>query len=674
MDGVGWGDGEEELTHYLREEPPRVTALPVSVRYRSFAPPSQDTRVRAGRSAHDCYPHRRRRLDTVVEAELTAYGTPVVQPLQCVLTDSFMIAQRQQATYQWLAQRHTADEILHRFAVDRKLNAVPCLAAVNRALSVLGRDGGADAVLDVLEDVLLDTAIVPLSTLLGAITALPNHPVRAARVALTFKDSLGPQTVPSSVWGNLGAALAHASLQMPKPLEDHFMDLFERVLAMVSASTGRLSEALVIAFGRCLLSSSKPCAAAMRLVREELLSGRSRDGYTGAPLHLGAFLSDLLVELCREEERHGPTRRTGGDADALTFVCDVIKYAYAVRVQLAPKVFDEVLAMCERLHEYYRMSILFVSMCVLSTPSLLSVLRVLEVVVQIPELRPPLQRMLPSSCAGFFLWCLQRFPGLYQSPTKSPEQLAAARRVGALLGHLAAEEDSAATLPPLLQFCTREAGHDSALTASAVAAAARRCRELRGTTGKSVLTAAQPRHTAILAAVLGAPPSSGGPTAGAAAAASPTTVETELRRLLSSESVYCTVLSAAALATLASRPAAEQAFVRMMESYQRKCGAVALLPFESVCVSFGLPDTAVAMLRTWHRTYSWLAVLPLSLSLQLDGVSGAEVCCAAFVAARRLHSKVMFICGSEAEVATAQEWKVEPTIVMEALVRRLSSQ
>lgn len=670
MDGVEWGEGEEELAHYLREEHPRVSALPVSIRYRTFAPPVQDTRVRAGRSVHDFYLYRRRRLDSAIEAELTACGLSVVQPLQCVLTDSFAIAQRQQATYQWLAQRHTADEILHRFAVDRKLNAVPCLAAVNRSLSVLGREGGADAVLDILEDVLLDTAIIPLSTLLGAIKALPSHPVRAARVALTFRGSLGSQTVPPSVWGNLGAALAQASLQMPKPLEDHFVELFERVLAMVSASTGRLCESLVVAFGRCLLASSKPCSAAMHLVREELLSGRSRDGFTGAPLHLGAFLSDLLVALCCEDEKLGTPRHSSADTDTLTFACDVIKYAFAVRVQLSPRVFDKVLALCERRKEYYRMCILFVSMCVLSTPSLVSLLRVVEVVTQIPDLRTPLQSLLPVTCTGFFLWCLQRYPGLYQSPVDSQSQQKATRRVCALLGCLAVEESNAEKLPALLKVLTHNKGVDPIMAASAVSAAVRRFRELRCPAGKAVFAALQDQHEAVLAAVLEMHSRPTRPAASAPAA----TVTVELRRLLPSESVYCTVLSAVALAALASHPAAEQAFVRMMESYQRKCGAVALIPFECVCASFGLPDGAVRMLRTWHCEYTWLAVLPLGLSLQLDGVTACEVCCAAFTATQQVHKKVIFICGSEAEAVAAKETNVEPLIVMEALVRRLLGQ
>ncbi|CAJ1006841.1 hypothetical protein Q4I28_002155 [Leishmania naiffi] len=668
MEGVEWGEGEEELANYLREEYPRVSALPVRIRYRTFAQPTQDTRIRAGRSVHDFYLYRRRRLDSTIDAELTACGISVVQPLQCVLTDSFAIAQRQQATYQWLAQRHTADEILHRFAVDRKLNAVPCLAAVNRSLSVLGRDGRTDAVLDILEDVLLDTNIIPLSTLLGAIKALPNHPVRAARVALTFKGSLGSQTVPPSVWGNLSAALAQASLQMPKPLEDHFMELFERVLAMVSASTGRLSESHIVAFGRCLLSSSKPCSVAMHLVREELLSGRSRDGFTSAPLHLGAFLSDLLVQLCCNDAKLGTPRHYSSDNDTLTFACDVIKYAFAVRVQLAPRVFDEVLALCERRKEYYRMCILFVSMCILSTPSLVSLLRVLEVVTQICELRAPLQRVLPVSCTCFFLWCLQRYPGLYQSPVESQSQHNATRQVCALLGTLAVEEKNAEKLPALLRFLTQEKGLASTMPANAVSAAVRRFRELRCPAGKAVYADLQGQNEAILAAVLEIPQRPTNPAVSPRAS----TVTVELHQLLPSESVYCTVLSASALGTLASCPAAEQAFVRMMESYQRKCGAVALLPFESLCTSFGLPHGAVGMLRTWHREYTWLAVLPLGLSLQLDGATSCEVCCAAFAATRQVHNRVMLICGNEAEVLTAKEKKVEPVIVMETLARRLS--
>ncbi|KAG5483392.1 hypothetical protein LSCM1_04940 [Leishmania martiniquensis] len=668
MNGMEWGEGEEELTHCLREEHPRVSALPVSIRYRAFSPPASRAGVRVGRSVHDFYLYRRRRLDAAIDAEMTAYGTSVVQPLQCALTDSFAIAQRQQATYQWLGQRHTADEILHRFAVDRKLNAPPCLAAVNRSLSALAREGGADAVLDILEDVLLDTAVIPLSTLLGAIKALPSHPVQAARVALTFHGSVGPQTVPASVWGNLGAALAQASLQMPKPLEDHFMELFERILAMASASTGRLTESLVVAYGRCLLSSSKPCSAAMHLVREELLSGRSRDGFTSAPLQLSGFLSDLLVELCRADEKLRTYRHRGSDTDTLTFACDVIKYAFAVRVQLTPKVFDEVLALCDQRKEYYRMCILFLSMCVLSTPSLMSLLRVLEAVAQIQDLRAPLERLLPVSCTDFFLWCLQRYPGLYQPPMDSQIHQNATRQVCALLGSLTVEESNVAKLPTLLQFLVEDEGIPSLMASSAVSAAVRRLRELRCPAGEAVYATLHAQHEALLGAVLELPTRP----IRAMRSTHAVSVTAELQRLLPSESVYCTVLSAAALETLASRPAAEEAFVRMMESYQRKCGAVALLPFESVCASFGLPDGALSMLRRWHREYSWLAVLSLGLSLQLDGANGCEVCCAAFAATRQVHKKVMFICGSEAEAATAKEKKVEPVIGMEALVRRLS--
>jgi hypothetical protein len=676
MEATEW-DETEDTTRLIREEAPRVAALPVTIRYRAFASASQDAVVSAGRCARDFFLHRRRRLDASVEAEVAACGAVVVQPLQSVLTDSFAIAQRQQATYQWLGQRHAADEILHRFAVDRKLNAAPCLAAVNRALSVLGREGGTDAVLDVLEDVLLDSAVIPLSTLLEAIKALPGQPVRAARVALAFKDSLCNQRVPSSVWGNLAAALAQAALQQPHPLEEHFMDLYERILAMVRATTGRLNEAMIISFGRCLLSSHKPCSVVVRLVREELLSGRSRDALATSPLHLAAFLSDVVVYLCTQEtdgrgsiSSSSRSRNVAAtDKDTLLFVTDVVKYAYAMRLHLVPRVFDEALALCDERRDYGRMAVLFVSMCVVSTSTLRSTLRVLEVVVQVSEVRAWLQRVLHLNCACFFLWCLQRFPGLYQSSLEVAVQRRATQRLFALLGTLAVEEGQGARLPNVCHFVTREHEMPPLLAATAVSAAVRRYREVHCVAPKSVLHALREQHEDLVRAVLQLTPQTASISA---VAPSTTSVETELRRLLTSESMYCTVLSAAALSTLAAREAAEHAFLRMMETYKRKSGAVALIPFEGVCASFGLEERAAAMLRRWYGAYDWLAVLPLAVSLQLKGSTDCDVCCAAFTATKAMHSKVMFVGGSEEEVAAAKTRGVEPAVMMEALVRRLS--
>ena len=677
MEGAEWDEAEEDTARFLREEYPRVATLPVSIRFRAFAPAAQDAVVRAGRSAHDFYLYRRRRLDAAIEAELTASGVAVVQPLQSMLTDSFAVAQRQQATYQWLSQRHPADEILHRFAVDRKLNAAPCLAAVNRALSVLGREGGTEAVLDVLEDVLLDSAVIPLSTLLEAIKALPGQPVRAARVALAFKDSLGNQRVPSSVWGNLAAALAQAALQRSPPLEDHFMDLYERILAMVRASTGRLNEAMIISFGRCLLSSHRPCAAVMCLVREELLSGRSRDAVSISPLHLGAFLSDVLVHLCTHARHSGGVRgsiareRHGADSDReiLLFATEVVRFAYAARLQLVPKVIDEVLAVCEQRRDYGRMAVLFVSMCLLSVPTLRSTLRVLEVAVQVKEVRAWVQHVLHLNCTTFFLWCMQRFPGLYQSPSATEVQRRAAQHLFKLLGTLAVDEEHAARLPSACHFFTHEKEMPPALAAVAISSAVRHYRELHCTAPKSVLHALRVQHEDLVRTALHLPPQAA--PSGAASQAT-ISVESELRGLLTSASAYCTVLSAAALSTLATHDNSEQAFTRMMETYRRKSSAVALVPFECICPSFGVSERAVAMLGRWRRECDWLAVLPMAVSLQLEGTTACDVCCATFTAAKKLHGKVLFIGGSEEEVAAAKATNVEPAVVMEALVRRLS--
>lgn len=671
METGEWEEGEEDSARFLREEHPRVSTLPVNIRYRSFAPAAQDAVVRAGRSAHDFYLYRRRRLDAAIEEEMSGCGVAVVQPLQSILVDSFAIAQRQQATYQWLGQRHAAEEILHRFAVDRKLNAAPCLAAVNRALSVLGREGGTDAVLDVLEDVLLDSAVIPLSTLLEAVKALPGQPVRAARVALAFKDSLGHQSVPSSVWGNLAAALAQAAVQQPHPLEEHFMDLYERILAMVRASTGRLSEVMIISFGRCLLASQKPCSSVVRLVRDELLSGRSKEALTTSPLHLGAFLSDVLVHLCRQEDRTGGSRArsTHPATDVLLFATEVTKYAFAARLQLLPKVFDEVLALCEQRRDYGRMVVLYIAMCLLATPTLQSTLRVVEVVVQVPELRTELLKgVLHLNWTNLFLWCLQRFPGLYQTPLDGEVRRCATQQLFALLGVLAVEEAQAARLPMLCHFLTHEKEMPPHLAAVAVASAVRRYRDVCCAAPRSVLHALRDQHEGLMRAALHLSPQPS-----PVVASHPTiSVEAELRRLLTSDAVYCTVLSASALSSLATRDAAEQAFARMMETYRRKSGAVALVPFECACTSFGLSERATGMLRRWYREHDWVAILPMAVSLQLEGVSACDVCCAAFTAVKKLHSKVMFIGGSEEEVAAAKARSVDPAVVIEALVRRLA--
>lgn len=693
MEGVSWDDGDD-LSRYISEEVPRVATLSVNIRYRSFSTTNDSTDLHGGVSLRDYFVHRRRRLDALVEAEYGIHDAALSPPLLSVLTDSFDVAQRQQSTYQWLSQHRSADDILARFAVDRRLHAPPNLASVNRALRLLGGDGDTNAVLDVVESTLLNTtAGVPLSTVLEVMKALPSQPIRASRLMFQLKDALQRQSIPPTVWSNLAAALAQSAQQLPKPLEKHFIRLFEHVLLMVRSTTGGVSESLVVAFGRSLLSSNASTTAVVQLVQDELLSGRSRTVAASSSIQLGAFLGDLLSSLCTPPQtawrcRDASPAGTAGasvvlaSVDTLTFASDVTKYAYALRLKLAPSAFDAVLALCDKKQLYHRLSILFIAMCMLSIPTLVSLLRTMEVLHQIPELLRWLRKVMHRSATAFFLWCLRSFPALTQPPC-GEKYSAATQRVWSLLGCIAAAEESekvvddnsASEISNVLLFCTEEAEADHVLCiVSGIVSQLRMADEkLKDSTTKVL----QQFHVPILQLLLCISDAD-------AAVARSRSIGTELpastslngvvRHLLTSPATYCTVLSIAALKLLATNTSSERAFTQMMDSYQQKSGALALLPYECLCSSStALSTEVVTMLRVWYREYSWFAFLPLSTSLQLHGKDVTEICCGLLKAIQDSgHKKSIFLCGGDQELSVASHLEVRPAILMDTLVKKLS--
>lgn len=690
-----WEEGED-TQQYIQEEPPRVLFAPTSVRYRTFLRPLLEDEVRCSPNVSDFFVHKRRRF------EARSDNADVTQPLLRIVRDPFDVAQRRLETYQWLECRRSPDEITARLALDRKLGAPPSLAVVNRALRFLGKEGYTDAALDIIEDVVVENGTVPSSTLIEVIRALSSQPIRATRLALTLHDIMGRGTVPVNVWTTLSSDLAKVSQQLPKPLDDHFLQLFERSLEMIRASGNALSETLIVAFGRCLLSSRKPLTSAVRLVQEELLSGRNRSGLGHTHLHLSAFLSDLLHSLCttavaavQSGDRPPPSSQAAADTasssalmggsgggtsaysaqELLVFAGDVIKYAYARRIQLAPRAFDAVLDLCDATHSLYRLCISFTAMCVLSVPTLRSLWRTVEVVQQVPELRQPLHDVFRRGPSAFFLWCLQRFGSLLDVHTTSEQ--AARQALCAALGRMVAEDASTpCVVASQFNVLFAECGLGGAARfVEAFVSGYRHSPPL----SKDKLQAAEAFNQRATDALFGSIEKDGDPHADPFGLSrrdsgrAYLTIETALARALPGPQVYCNVLSVSTVNTLAESVGAQEAFARMMSAYVGKSGAIAIVPIETLCPYFGITEKATALLRSWRVRYSsWFAVLPLSLSAQLRGCSEWEVCCDLFFRVHQVgHKRVGFVTNNAQDATAAKEKGVQPVILLDELLKRL---
>lgn len=768
-----WGDGDD-TQQYISEEPTRVSALPTRVRYRTFAPALEGESIRIGRTQRDFFVHKRRRYE---DCGCDGANRPYTRPLLRLLRDSFGLASRRMDTLVWLTtQTRSASDIMARFALDRKLGATPSQACLNRALHHLGRLGEVDLILDMVEDAVTDSGRLALSTVLAVIRGLHSQPVHAARLALSLQCTLPSNAaVPLEVWSGLGSALARYAQRLPKPLEEHFMELLDATMGVVRSQSETLSEALLADYGSCLLASKRPLAFALRLVGEELLTGRNRkdtgvgqdgeDEEADTALPLGAFLTDLLVALCeevslppavpaspadtRDRRRKGlghevaeteddttaaPNRGGWGAgsfsveemtrigvssvAELITFCGDVVKYAYARKIHLAPKAFDSVLKLCDDAHEYYRLCILFLSMCVLSVPTLRSTLRAVEVLNTVPTMQSRLTELLGRTPQATIVWCLKRFGSIVLLPTphsaKAEEALEAfCIAVGALLSSAPVSSAPGRTAYPVRREDERgaaAAAPGATLSATGVSqihevatlllrecpssryAAAmiahfvtqeRRLRSAATRSTRELIQALEALNTIALECFM----AEGGVTA---AEANPSDkrhcsfedavrhdggsyIDGAIRLVLSSAQMYCNVLDVSAVNALAAQPAAEAAFAKMMAGYMSKAGALVVVPMELLTATFDVTEGACTLVRRWRHTHAdWFAVLPLSLSLQLDGATDIAVAVDFFLRVRRAgHQKVALVTSSRDNEAAAKSSNALPVIYLPDLLQRL---
>ncbi|CCW67849.1 unnamed protein product [Phytomonas sp. Hart1] len=686
-----WGDADNQQRG-ISEELPRVAVLPRHIRYRSFLGPALDSRVRWTGTDADFFPHKRRRY------EETTDNSDVVTPLPRVLNDSFDIAARQLATYYWLSQPHSVPEMCARFALDRRLGVRQSLSAINRAVRTLSRDGHVDAILDIMEDLILARDPLALSTVLEVLSALQAQPARAVRVALLLQTKLRTGTaIPAAVWQRLISDFARSSQGLPKPLDDHFMGLLESVMCMVRWDSKYLSEELIVEFGKCLLDSRKPLYSAMKLVQEELLSGRNQSIAGSCTLQLSAFLTDLLTALCSSTARaiydaKGTSPDPAKLLSLLVFSGDVVKYVYAQKIQLAPKAFDSVLRLCDACHDYHRLYILFVSMCVLSVPTLSALLRVIEVVNAIPGIASRLSTTLRYKPQDIFVWCLEHFESILAPSRASTVDTALSSLCSALGTCLSDSDADAGKLIGVFHTILKRSAHPrySAVLLSYYLAS-RRQRHSPSANIKLIQLMESINQMATMVAL--SQERNVALSAQSNYCYNRTFLDASLRcfsssrdgsfisidavlvsALSSAPQAHFSVLDASILNSLAQNPHMEQAFVGMMNTYVSQGGARVILPLEALSEHFGgLLQGALTLVGSWVMEHgSWFAVLPLSLSIQLEGSNCTAITCNLFHWLRRVgHQKVAFMCSDPHVAEIVKSEGIWPVILLEDLLQRL---
>ncbi|CCW64288.1 unnamed protein product [Phytomonas sp. EM1] len=687
-----WGDADDSQRG-ITEELPRVAVLPKHIRYRCFTGTTLGSHVRWTGADTDFFLNKRRRYEEVTDS------SDVVTPLPRVLNDSFEIAARQLSTYYWLSQPHSAQEMCARFALDRRLGVRPSLSAINRAIRTLSHDGQVDAILDIMEDLIVEGDPLSLSTVLEIINSLQAQPARAMRVALLLQTKLRAGTaIPAAVWQRLSSDFARSSQGLPKPLDDHFMGLLESVMYMVRWESKYLSEELIVEFGKCLLDSRKPLDSAMKLVQEELLSGRNQSISGSCTLQLSAFLTDLLTALCSSSARaiydvKGTPPDPAKLRNLLIFSGDVIKYAYAQKVQLAPKALDSVLLLCDACHDYHRLYILFLSMCVLSVPTLCALLRVVEVVNAIPGIASRLSTTLCYRPQDIFVWCLEHFESILAPTSCSMEDAALSSLCRALGTCLADSDADAAKMIGVFHILLKRSTNPqySAVLLSSYLAS-RRQRYSAAASIKHIQLMESINHLATIVALSQGRSSNNVMQSkhyydrtflAASLRSSPIiregsaiSIDFVLASAISAApQAHFNVLDASILNSLARDPRAEEAFVGMMNMYVSQGGTRTILPFEALSEHFGeLSPEALALMGGWGVQHgAWFAVLPPSLSIQLQGNTCTGIACDLFHRLRRAgHQKVAFMC-SDPHVAEAIRAKgIRPVILLEDLLQRLS--
>lgn len=668
MDGGHWetdGSGTLPDLRFLTDEAPQVTKERKSVKYRCFTH-FDDQRCMPFYADDTAFRTlKRRRLDCVGDSGY------VEQPFLHYLTDPFEVSQRQHHTFQWLSTPQPAAAIIRRFALDRTLGAPPCLAAVNQALKCFGASQSVEEILDIIEDLLMDEGSVAMSTLADALSGLMvSQPVRAARVAFTLSTALSTPNapVPTSLWVDLSNSLAGYAEASPEDVNEDFVAVFSNVVRFARQGGHRLKESVIAAVGKSMLHTKKHIKTSMKLVEEELLSGRN--DADSDPVINSAFLSELL-RICCDEAIATIETDLPMAVSRIEFSIDVIKFVYARKIHLKNTAFDSVLELCDRAGDYFRLCILFTAMCVLSVPTLRSFTRFVEVLSDPLDLGPRINSVLHGSKAEFLWWFMNKYAQMIWDATEGDREKAALTEVCRRFGILFSEDAGSTKLFGKLFSFLQPLGGDyrrAALDSFYIS-----CRNRQ--------RSAQYQPTDVL------PNISAEEGISALLNTAPIILKEEilpspvlrlsdaLLRTLSKPEMYCSVITPLALNDLGAKAEHAAAFEGMMMNYRNRSGAVVLMPIDSVVSTAKLTPEGLALAVQWYQhKNSWFSILPLPLSLQVEGASPCEVSLQLFKKIREVgHQRALFVGGDDEEIKMASNANLKPAVHLRDLMTKLCS-
>ncbi|KAH8611478.1 hypothetical protein ERJ75_001004700 [Trypanosoma vivax] len=589
------------------------------------------------------------------------------------------VARRRLETFRWFEKTRSAEEIRSRFALDRRLGVAPCLAAVHRALSRLQQLHRTEAIADLVEDLVMDSSTLSIWTLLQIVEGLKGQPERAARVVFSLASLVTNGTVPTSVWTSLCCELDKVARHMPAPLERSLVELFGEVLYR-ARDEGPVNGAIVVCYGQALLKSRAPIRSIVGLVQAELLSGRNTppaDAVSEA--RLGAFLSDLIQVMCASDGgadgREDVLSLTVNER--LIYSSDLVKHAYASRLLLAQSALDAFLTLCDEARDYHRLSVVFLAMCMLSTPTLLAITRVAEVLCDMKELSDYLADVLQQSTPSLLLYAVMRHGGSlfpYAKNGSARSGRAANKEKEKLESHFCEcaarlcvrDGDESVCMGLFAAFM--DMGRPAATKAFVCALAGALKLPVRMFNGHatcaSVAAAIEPFNTEVLYYALlpvlsrysdsavggagGVSPIASNSKVGVVNAGSDSIISMEslrgvligrslgslfsacgaperavgvsidlaLSELLNSPHIYSTIIDETAICDFADNVPLADAFVKMMSGYATSTGALTFVTFE-VCASDQLTNAGRQLIVTWLTQHKWFVLLPFSLTAQL---------------------------------------------------------
>ncbi|CAD2219394.1 hypothetical protein, conserved [Angomonas deanei] len=588
MDGK-WNINEEVNT--VPVEVASVAQLSNEKRYRSFIP-ADHKRIRRSLYEQDFFIVKRRRF----ESEITNYS-----PLPVVLSKPFGVRCHQYQTYRWLDSERDPKAILSRFSVDRRLGIPPNLASVNRAIRLCAEAGNSHLILDLIEEIVLSGEVVAPVTLELAIAALKLEPQRVARLALLLGETASCMEVSSKMWSDIATHMA----LVETPPNDSFLYVFRDVIHAMSSRNQRLSERVVVSFGRCLLRGGGDCETVTAFVREKLLSQRSLPATdTVSDVILGGFLSDLVVAKFNVD--------THADADGNTaFLEEVIRFSISRAVHLHPEAVEKVVSrFCAR-NLYLEVCVFYSALCSLSRPTSVGFQRLLFALK-----RAPLDEEGVATLVGqpkkslFVLWSLRQYPLL----------LAAQYDRGIDFGDISkdivdicfSEVDAADSFFSIFfLLCKR----NSLLARCVLSRFVQYCRSHdKG----SVLENSCISDTLMNQCVLSVHSEQND-----VWRTSPLLFLKDMVQL--TKEVYCNVLSLEAVTVLASSPPASAAFSKLMDSYSSKGGAAVLLAAEELVQSSS--EAVIEFAKTLFHHASWFRLVPLSVTFRFKGANPLTACC-----------------------------------------------